>query len=164
VTAIKRTGGWLAVRPAGCSRLLRLGIAFSLTSAVALAGCTKSPYELAPVQGRVTIDGVPLTQGKVMFAPTARGDNVNPGKPAFGAIGPDGHFTLTTFKEGDGAVVGVHWVTVFGGDQPAAAGAAKRAPAFERVTVPKTQTVVAGEDNQIDVQLTSRDVAKFGRK
>ncbi len=45
------------------------------------------------------------------------------GRPAIGAIGSDGRYTLTTFDSGDGAVLGRHCVTikstrVTGGPQP----------------------------------------------
>lgn len=134
-------------------------------AAALIAGCSKSPYELAPVEGRVTIDGAPMPIGKVMFAPTAKEGNLNPGKPAFGAIQPDGSFKLSTYDDGDGAVVGVHWVTIYRGDGITPTGStAKPIPVFDRFTVPQTKTVVAGQDNRVEIQLTSQEIAKFGRK
>jgi hypothetical protein len=146
------------------SPLAPLWIAGAIAAA-SIAGCSKSPYELAPVEGRVTIDGVPMPIGKVMFAPTAQEGNSNPGKPAFGAIQPDGSFKLSTYDDGDGAVVGVHWVTIYRGDGITPAGStAKSIPVFDRVTVPQTKTVVAGQDNRVEIQLTSQEIAKFGRR
>ena len=67
-------------------RWMRLGAAVCLI-AVASAGCQRSPYELAPVHGIVTIDGRPVSQAKVMFAPVENAENAaNPGKPAFGLL------------------------------------------------------------------------------
>ena len=36
----------------------------------------------------------------------------NPGKPAFGLLGEDGSYQLTTYENDDGAVVGKHWVAL----------------------------------------------------
>lgn len=60
-----------------------------------------------PVSGKVTFKGKPLTHGTVDFEPEA-------GREAHGAIQPDGGYTLTTFKDGDGAVVGKHRVSISG--------------------------------------------------
>src|SRR5262245_12689786 len=84
---------------------------------VALPGCNRSPVDIAPVYGKVTIDNKPLFQGKVMFAPVAKGNSVNPGKPAWGNIQPDGSFRLTTYKNNDGAIVGEHMVTIMNSDE-----------------------------------------------
>ena len=91
---------------------MRLGAAACFI-AVASAGCQRSPYELAPVHGTVTIDGRPVSQAKVMFAPVENAENaVNPGKPAFGLLRENGSYTLTTYENDDGAIVGKHWVTL----------------------------------------------------
>jgi len=79
-----------------------------------VVGCQQSPYELSSVHGTVTVDGKPLAGGRVMFAPISQGDSSEPGKPAFGTLQSDGSYVLTTFRETDGAVVGDHWVTIFG--------------------------------------------------
>src|SRR5256885_12551631 len=82
-----------------------------------LAGCHRSPLELAPTHGKVTIANKPLTSGKVRFAAIAKGDDVNPGKPAWGKIESDGTFRLTTYRNDDGAVVGDHWVTIINSEE-----------------------------------------------
>ncbi len=132
------------------------------------AGCSDSPFEVAPTSGTVTIDGQAFTQGKVMFAPLGRGASAEVGRPAFGRLAPDGSFTLTTYEEGDGAVVGEHWVTVIriapkgddGGNLPAAMPAG--VPPFTRVAVPTKVTVAADQENRIDVRLTRQEVAQYG--
>lgn len=75
-------------------------------SALALAegGCHRGP-EIVPVSGKVTYNGQPLKFGSVTFQPQK-------GQPARGEIQSDGTFTLSTFKPGDGAVVGPHKVRV----------------------------------------------------
>jgi hypothetical protein len=124
---------------------------------VALPGCNRSSFELAPVHGRVTIDNKPLFQGKVMFAPVAKGNGVNPGKPAWGNIQPDGTFRLTTYKNDDGAIVGEHLVTIMNSDEKLPTGV----PAFARLIVPKKATVVANNDNEINFTFAGSDVKKF---
>jgi hypothetical protein len=143
------------------------GRAVTLIVAVcALSGCNKSPYELAPVHGTITINGRPVTQGRVMFAPIASGEHRDVGKPAFGTLQPDGSFVLTTFVDGDGAVVGEHWVTIFGPDKDTAAvvpvSGSVSGPKFGRLSVPQKMSVTAAQDNQIDLHLRSQDVARYG--
>jgi hypothetical protein len=120
---------------------------------------------LAQVSGKVTIDGRPFAEGKVMFAPLAKGEDRKSGRAAFGRLSADGSFTLSTYEQDDGAVVGEHWVTLIhikpelaGGSPPQRSGA----PAFDRLAVPRKVTVVAGQENRIDIQLTGSEVAQFG--
>jgi hypothetical protein len=70
---------------------------------MSLAGC--GGLRLGKVSGRVTVGGKPVPSGVVMFYPEA-------GPTAVGEIRPDGTYTLTTQKPGDGAVVGSHRVTI----------------------------------------------------
>ena len=70
-----------------------------------LAGCGPARPRMAKVSGRVLLDGKPLEFGSVMFQPQA-------GQPARGDIRPDGTFTLSTYKPGDGAAVGRHMVRI----------------------------------------------------
>ena len=123
----------------------------------ALPACNRSTLELAPVHGKVMIDSKPLFQGKVMFAPVAKGDSVRPGKPAWGNIQPDGTFRLTTLKKDDGAVVGEHWVTIMNSDEKLPKGV----PEFARLIVPKKATVAANNDNEINFAFSSSDVKKL---
>src|SRR5262245_3303776 len=67
-------------------------------------GCGGGPT-LGRVTGKVTYAGKPVTQGRIWFYPEA-------GRAALGEIGPDGTYTLTTFKPNDGALVGPHRVAV----------------------------------------------------
>ena len=72
---------------------------------VVAAGCRGGRLPVAPVQGKVLYRGNPLQFGGVMFQP-------NVGPPAKGKISSDGTFRLTTYREGDGAVVGTHRVRI----------------------------------------------------
>jgi hypothetical protein len=69
-----------------------------------LAGCSRGP-RIAPVRGRVTYNGKPVTTGKIWFYP----EN---GRPALGVLAEDGTYTLTTDRAGDGALVGTHRVAI----------------------------------------------------
>ena len=77
-----------------------------LTVAVVAAGCGRGDeLPTAPVSGQLTIDGTPIPKGQVVFAPEQ-------GRSASGIIQPDGTFVLSTYGDGDGAIVGRHTITV----------------------------------------------------
>jgi len=126
--------------------------------AAILAGCQRTPYEVAPVHGTVTVDDKPLFQGKVMLTPVAKGENSQAGRPAVGKIDEDGKYWLTTFEENDGAIVGEHWAIVINSEEELPDGI----PEFARVTFPEKVNVVAGKDNQIDLKFTRDAVRKYG--
>jgi hypothetical protein len=139
-----------------CQQFVRSHLAYSFVVAL-VAGCGSTTYETAPVHGTVAIDDKPLYQGKIRFAPIAKGENTQTGKPAFGTIQPDGTYRLTTFEPNDGAVVGEHWVTILnvGEDLP------DGIPEFARITLPEKVNVVSGKDNEIDVEPSRETVRKY---
>jgi hypothetical protein len=70
-----------------------------------LSGCGGADGPPAvPASGTVTFQGKPISKGGIQFQPEK-------GRPASGTIA-DGKFTLSTYKEGDGAIVGKHAVAV----------------------------------------------------
>jgi hypothetical protein len=77
-----------------------------VVAALVLAGCGASGGNKSKVTGKVVTEGQPVTGGGLVFAPTTA-----EALPARGTIQPDGTFVLSTEKEGDGAVVGRHFVT-----------------------------------------------------
>lgn len=84
------------------------GVAWIVVATTTWAvGCGKSRPETYPVEGMLRFeDGRPVTFGTVEFrSPTER-------LTARGKIDARGHFRLTTFVEGDGAVAGEHQVVV----------------------------------------------------
>ncbi|QDT69371.1 hypothetical protein MalM25_23080 [Planctomycetes bacterium MalM25] len=86
---------------AGCVSLLALSM-----------GCGGGP-KMANVSGVVTLEGEPVPNVVVRFQPLPpEGESFATGKAAFGEAGADGKFRLSTYGEYDGAVVGVHRVTV----------------------------------------------------
>jgi hypothetical protein len=87
---------------------MRLATLWLLPAALALlAGCDSGDRQkTAVVKGKVTYRSKPVAGGTVTFVPDAGGP------PATGEIKPDGTFTLTTYKSGDGAVLGKHKVFI----------------------------------------------------
>ena len=69
-------------------------------------GCGGEPDVLpaVPVSGTLAVEGKPVAKGAIHFHPQ-KGHTAN-------GIVEDGKFTLSTYKEGDGAVVGKHRVAV----------------------------------------------------
>lgn len=80
----------------------------------ALPGCGESfEKPVRTVQGIVMIDGKLATEGYVLFTPmlASGSDPLESGKSASGTIQSDGTFELTTYSDGDGAIIGKHRVT-----------------------------------------------------
>jgi hypothetical protein len=68
-------------------------------------GCGPRRPTTVPVRGTVMLNGRPLEGATILFQPEA-------GTPGRAVTSSDGSFTLTTFEEGDGALVGRHRVAV----------------------------------------------------
>jgi hypothetical protein len=77
---------------------------------VAVLGC--SSKKLAPVSGRVTLNGKPLANATVSFQPIAEGKSPDAGAGSTGKTDEDGRFTLKTSTGQEGAVVGKHRVRI----------------------------------------------------
>jgi len=89
-----------------CRRAAAVAAFVFLASTLALvAGCGRSRPDCAHVSGQVLIDGQPLRGGTIRLYPANA-------RPASARIGAVGRFTLKTFDDGDGAVLGAHPVTV----------------------------------------------------
>jgi hypothetical protein len=76
----------------------------------ALGGCGGSDYDLAPVSGKVMLNGEPLADATVLFSPTAQSGD--PGPPSWGRTDAQGNFTLKTRDGERGAVIGEHRVSI----------------------------------------------------
>lgn len=126
---------------------------------VAAVGCSNQP-QVAPVRGVVKLDGNPLPGGRIMFAPIASGENKIVGESAFGQIQQDGSFVLTTYKDGDGAVVGSHYPVVMENrqeDDPNSPHPTVPGPRIGVVTMQDTiLEVVAGKENEFTIEMDSR--------
>ena len=95
--------------------LLRSCSFFLLLAAIAMTGCGSSNPQIVPVSGTVKYPDGTVPTGEiaiVQFVSAAdRTEGAMALKPASGDIKPDGSFTLTTSKQGDGAFEGDYKVT-----------------------------------------------------
>ena len=73
--------------------------------ALIASGCGQKFPRTAIVRGKVTYKGKPVPNGTVNFVPVA-------GKDASGEIQPDGSYTLTSYRPGDGAIPGKYSVVI----------------------------------------------------
>jgi hypothetical protein len=89
---------------------LDLGVRRSIipfAALVLLTGCGDGKPTRVPISGKVLIDGQPLKLGSIAYVPKGA-------RPSGSAIDKDGHFELTCYEHGDGAVLGAHRVMVTG--------------------------------------------------
>src|SRR5262245_52825147 len=86
------------------NRIYGLPLVVALLTTV---GCGAQPgtAPTARVSGTVTLNGNPIAGINVAFMPSS-------GRPASGVTDASGHFTLSTFGTGDGAVLGSHKVAL----------------------------------------------------
>lgn len=145
-----------------------------------LAGCSGSDnVEVFPVRGVVRFEGKPMSGGgSISFIPSVS----QQGKNAGGIIEADGTFVMTTYIEGDGAMVGTFRVIInqttsqepdFGGDSDAP-GAAQNAGAVKTVgntdliptiyadpaNSPITVTIEAKDNNELTIDLNRSDAGR----
>jgi hypothetical protein len=86
---------------------------FTLVLVAGLAAGCGGGESVAPVSGRVTLDGQPAVGVHVGFQPLAVGDNKNPGGGSYALTDADGRYTLRMVEGGrPGAVVGKHRVEI----------------------------------------------------
>jgi hypothetical protein len=78
---------------------------FLLLLFLIVGGCGPRHPATAQVSGRVTFNGKAVASGQIAFYPEH-------GRTATGTIDAEGRYRLTTFKSGDGALLGRHRVTV----------------------------------------------------
>src|SRR5688572_28324839 len=98
----------MSLRPHLCFSAIVLLLAASV-------GCGGSSTKMAPVAGKVLLDGEPVTIGYVTTMPLA-------GPGAKGVIQPDGSFVLGTLTESDGASIGAHRVSIASYSMPVKKG------------------------------------------
>lgn len=80
-----------------------------------ISGCGKGEFPLAPVSGKVTMNGDPLPNATVTFLPQLKpGEkDTKSGPQSFGKTDSEGRFTLETVSDGSaGAVIGQHKVRI----------------------------------------------------
>ena len=107
------------------------------------AGCGKAGPELAPVSGRVTVDGQPMENVDVTFQP----DEMRPA--SYGRTDADGHYELGYKRGVQGALLGQHTVRI----RSLAANAPKIAAQFDSQSELRRE-VKAGQ-NEFDFDVTT---------
>jgi hypothetical protein len=96
---------------------MKTAMAVVVLSSLLSAGCGKRGPAMAPVEGRVTLDGLPLADATVYFQPMQSPDSSvttgELGPASFGKTDADGRYSLRTV-DGDvqGAMVTAHVVTI----------------------------------------------------
>lgn len=139
-----------------------------------LCGCSGGAKQAATgkVSGKVTYEGKPVEAGSITFTPVTTGASAETGvaaKPAGGSIQSDGSYTLTTYVDGDGAIVGRHTVTFFPSapQAPASSGGEPgkhdetRAESPYKGLMPKESEVEVKEGtNEINVDLVPNPKAQ----
>lgn len=133
-------------------------ISWAMVAFLVLPGCSGdgSGVSTAPVSGRITLEGQPLPWGVVIFTPTDR-------RPATGLIQPDGTYQLSTDKDGDGASIGEHGVSVIYTDQKPGAETNREAPP-PKWLVPRRYGEPSLSGLQFTVQANTDNVANFDLK
>lgn len=119
-------------------------------------GGGSSQKTTAPVSGKVTHDGEPVTEGSLIFAPTGSGPT--PGKTGRAEIQSDGTYSVSTYGKDDGAVIGTHEVSYSVpssmGHDAQGAESAEGEGVSSQVLVPKTKEVeVKSGGNTINIEL-----------
>jgi predicted small lipoprotein YifL len=87
------------------SKIELLAVCFLILTAC-IAGCGQSGPELAPVSGRVTVDGQPMENVDVTFQP----DEMRPA--SYARTDADGHYELGYKRGVQGALLGQHTVRI----------------------------------------------------
>lgn len=133
-------------------------LALLVTLAFFANGCGRSgaEFNVAPVRGKVLYNGQPVTSGVVRFRPTevAGAREGVTGKPASGEVKSDGTFVLSTYKDGDGAVIGKHEVSYLPVVKGAETYEDKPEPSPYAGLVPKEKVVeVKKGTNEVTIEL-----------
>lgn len=71
-----------------------------------VAGCGKSGPELAPVSGRITLNGQPIENADIVFQPDG------PKSPSYGRTDKDGHYELGYKRGVMGGMIGQNTVRI----------------------------------------------------
>jgi hypothetical protein len=129
-----------------------------------LVGCSDAP-KVAPVSGKVLLNGKPLANATVTFSPIAKPGEVNAGDGSVGQTNDKGEYTLTNSRGLPGAQVGSHRIRISvigaqagnGDERRSRVGPAPKDPVPLRYNAQSALTfdVTSGGTNQADFELTS---------
>jgi hypothetical protein len=89
-----------------------------IVASLTVAGCgSGGDFPVAQTAGTVMCEGQPVPYVTVFFEPLATGESALVGKQGIGIADEQGKFIVSTYGDGDGAVVGKHRVRVMGPDR-----------------------------------------------
>lgn len=130
-----------------------------LTAAAVMVGCGggADTKPVGKVSGKVTAGGQPVTGGELLFSPSATAGNSMPGKAGRAVIKSDGTYSVSTYGDGDGAVVGTHTVS-FMAPPPETDehGQVKGEAKFGGLTPSAATYEVKSGSNTIDIELVAK--------
>lgn len=121
-------------------------------------------HPVAKVSGQITCNGEPVPFVQVVFVPKRAADakGVETGKGGYAVADVEGKFVLSTYGDGDGAIVGKHAVSI----QPPNP---EDFPTFScecavaEIKYVKEVDVVSGQENVIDVALPEKPAGSKGK-
>ncbi len=138
----------------------RLLLGFAVVFAM---GCNSNKF--APVSGKVTLNGTPLSKATVSFQPMAPPGSIEAGEGSTGKTNEKGEFTLKSSTGKSGAFVGNHRVSISALDQqigehdgrPPRGGwpMADKVPSRYNAKSELTFPVPSGGTNKADFDLTA---------
>ena len=117
-----------------------------LLTTLLLCGCGGEGAEVAPVTGRITLDGRPLAGARIRFQPERSGS------PSYGTANAQGRYELGYKRGQPGALIGWHAVQIErGGQDPKL----RELPARYNVQSELRREVKGDGENAFDFELTS---------
>lgn len=140
-----------------CGRATLSVRAFCLTILCLSIGGCGSNMKVAPVSGKITLDGEPLKRASVLFEPEKGG------RPSYGFTDQDGKYTLSYSMHESGAEVGPCTVKIStllkdedDEGKPTAEAKASQELVPERYLKEPVVVKVEPKSNTIDIALTSK--------
>ena len=85
-----------------------LSIVLLAATALSFVGCGDA--SIAPVSGKVTVDGEPVAGIRLVFSPILKEGKSDPGPWSSGLTNEAGEYSLQTRHKNEGAIVGTHTV------------------------------------------------------
>jgi hypothetical protein len=82
------------------------------TTLCVLTGCQSGQFPVEKVTGKVTCGGQPVSNVLVYMEPIRTASSSFVGQQGYGLTDANGVFKITTYRDGDGAVLGMHKIRV----------------------------------------------------
>jgi hypothetical protein len=122
---------------------------------ISISGCGDSLPKRVPVSGHVVFDGKPLETGVLLIqAPGQRS--------SYATLGPGGKFTVTTFTENDGLMMGKHQVAVVAKEDINQTTQKWFIPKkYSEVSTSGLEIDVTGSNNDVKIDLKSEPGQKY---